>query len=98
MSQTTKLAFRFLRELNSLDVQETFTSLGALLEYLESKEDPDPIEIQMVDNAYQALEKLKTLEGLIKRQIGASNNVGKGNTLQALYDKTPTSIGTSILD
>lgn len=97
MSRTTTLAFKFLRELNSSDVQETFTSLGVLLEYLEGKDDPDPSEVQMVDNAYQALEKIKTLEGLIKRHIGASE-VAEGNTLQKLYDKPPTSIGTSILD
>ncbi len=97
MSRTTKLAFKFLRELNSSDVQDTFTSLGVLLEYLESKDDPDPFEVQMVDNAYQALEKLKTLEGLIKRHIGESN-IAEGNTLQKLYDKPPTSVGTSILE
>jgi hypothetical protein len=51
----------------------------------------------MVDNAYQALEKLKTLEGLIKRHIGESN-ITEGNTLQKLYDKPPTSVGTSILE
>ena len=97
MSRTTKLAFKFLMELNSSDVQDTFSSLGVLLEYLESKDDPDPSEMQMVDNAYQALEKLKTLEGLIKRHIGESE-ISKGNKLQNLYDKPPTSIGTSILD
>ena len=65
MSRTTKLAFKFLRELNSSNVQDTFESLGTLLEYLERKNDPEPVEVQMVDTAYQALEKLKTLEGLI---------------------------------
>jgi len=98
MSRTTKLAFKFLRELNSSDVQDTFTSLGTLLEYLEGKEDPDPAEIQMVDTAYQALEKLKTLEGMIKYHISESSEVAKGTKLQNLYDKTPTDVGSSILD
>jgi hypothetical protein len=49
MSRTTNLAFRFLRELNSKDVQVTFESLGELLEYLETKNDPDPKEIKMVE-------------------------------------------------
>ena len=98
MSRTTKLAFKFLRELNSSDVQETFQSLDALLEYLETKNDPEPVEVQMVDTAYQALEKLKTLEGLLKRHVGEAHGITKGNKLQNLYDKTPTSIGSSILD
>ena len=98
MSRTTKLAFKFLRELNSSNVQDTFESLGTLLEYLERKNDPEPVEVQMVDTAYQALEKLKTLEGLIKRHIGESNSITKGNKLQNLYDQAPTSIGSSILD
>jgi hypothetical protein len=87
MSRTTNLAFRFLRELNSKDVQDTFESLGELLEYLETKNDPDPKEIKMVDAAYQALEKLKHLEGLMKVYIGESEGLTKGNKLQKLYDK-----------
>jgi hypothetical protein len=98
MSRTTKLAFKFLRELNSSDVQDAFQSLDTLLEYLESKDDPDPVEVQMVDTAYQTLEKLKTLEGLLKIHIGEAHGITKGNKLQNLYDKAPTSIGSSILD
>jgi len=98
MSRTTKLAFKFLMELNSSDVQDTFDSLGVLLDHLESKNDPDPVELQMVDTAYQALEKLKTLEGLLKRHVGESNSITKGNQLQNLYEQAPTSIGSSVLD
>lgn len=98
MSRTTKLAFKFLRELNSTDVQDTFQSLGALLDHLEEKNDPEPVEVQMVDTAYQALEKLKTLEGLLKNHISESHSITKGNKLQDLYNKTPISIGSSILD
>ena len=94
MSQTTKLAFKFLRELNSKDMQSVLESLEVLLDYLESKNDPDPVEIQMVDTAYQALEKLKTLEGLMKRHVGESNKVAKGNVLDKLYNKVPTCVGT----
>lgn len=98
MSRTTKLAFKFLMELNSSDVQDTFDSLGVLLDHLESKNDPDPVELQMVDTAYQALEKLKTLEGLLKHHVGESNSITKGNQLQKLYEQAPTSIGSSVLD
>lgn len=90
MSRTTKLAFRFLRELDSDDVQDTFESLGTLLEHLETKNDPDPVELQVVDTAYQALEKLKTLEGMLKNYIGESHGINKGNKLDKLYNENPT--------
>ena len=97
MSSTDKLMLRFLRELNSEKVQEAFSSLDVLLDHLERKNDPEPFEMHIVDSAYQALEKIKTLEGIMKRQISESH-VLKGNKLQRLYDKAPTSIGTSIFD
>ena len=98
MSRTTTLAFKFLRELNSSDVQDTFfTSLGTLLEHLESKDDPDPTEVQMVNAAYQALEKFKVLEGLMKYHIGETNVEEDGSKLQNLYDKSPTSVGSQVL-
>jgi len=94
MSSTDKLMLKFLRELNSDEVQEAFQSLDALLEYLENKNDPEPFEMHIVDNAYQTLEKLKTLEGVMKQRI-REGNILKGNKLQKLYDRTPT--GSSIL-
>jgi hypothetical protein len=97
MSRTTKLAFRFLRELGSDDVQDTFESLGALLEHLETKNDPDPAELQMVDTAYQALEKLKTLEGQLKLYIGESHSIVRGNTLDKLYKETPSGVGSQVM-
>ena len=96
MSRTTNLAFRFLRELNSKDVQVTFESLGELLEYLETKNDPDPKEIKMVDAAYQALEKLKHLEGLMRMYVGEADGITEGNKLQKLYDKNISS-GSNIM-
>jgi hypothetical protein len=87
MPRTTKLVFNFLRELDSQPVQETFDSLGVLLDHLETKNDPDPVEVQVVDTAYQALEKLKMLEGLLKQYVGDSN-ILKGNKLAKLYEQT----------
>ena len=93
MSMTTNLAFRFLRELHSSDIQETFEALDSLLEHLENKDDPDPAEVQIVDSAYQTLEKLKLLEGLLKNYVGESG-VAKGNQLEKLYKKTPIDVGS----
>jgi len=85
-----RLIFKFLRELNSREVKESFQSLGHLLEFLENKEDPDPIEMQIVDSAYQTLEKVKLLEGFLKKYVGESDEL-KGNKLQRLYDNNPGS-------
>ncbi len=96
MSSTDKLMLRFLRELNSKEVQEAFQSLDALLDHLERKDDPEPFEMHIVDGAYQTLEKLKTLEGIMKQQVRESNALD-GNKLQKLYDKAPTNVGTQAL-
>ncbi len=96
MLSTDKLMLKFLKELNSDEVQEAFQSLDVLLEHLERKEDPEPFEVHIVDSAYQTLEKLKTLEGIIKQQMEESD-VLTGNKLQKLYDKTPHGIGSQVL-
>ena len=97
MSRTINLAVNFLRELDSDTVQNTFDSLGVLLEHLETKDDPDPSEIQMFDAAFQALEKLKMLEGLMKNYVAQSDKIHKGNKLQKLYEKSDISGGSHVL-
>jgi len=86
MSSTDKLMLKFLRELNSDEVQEVFQSLNVLLDQLEKKVDPEPFEMHIVDSAYQTLEKLKTLEGIMKQRVKESE-ILLGNKLQKLYDK-----------
>ena len=90
MSTTAHLMTKFLQDLHS---NETLDSLNNLLEYLEKKNDPEPFEMQIVENAYLTLEKLKTLEGFIKRYI-AESNILPGNNLQRLYDKSSDNVGT----
>ncbi len=96
MSSTDKLMLKFLNELNSEEVQEAFQSLDFLLDHLEKKEDPEPFEIHIVDSAYQTLEKLKTLEGIMKQRVKESD-ILIGNKLQNLYDKTPQGVGSQVL-
>jgi hypothetical protein len=86
-----RLVFKFLRELNSREVQGSFQSLGTLLEFLENKEDPDPIEMQIVDTAYNLIEQLKLLEGYLKKYATESDEL-KGSKLQNLYDKSGSSV------
>lgn len=96
MSTTTNLAFKFLNELHSQDVTETIESLSLLMDHLENKTDPDPIEVQLFESAFQTLEKLKILEGQIKRYVSENDHIAEGSKLQKLYDrKTP--MGTSKL-
>lgn len=96
MSIAARLMTRFLQDLNSREGQSIFESLDDLLEHLEKKNDPDPFEMQVVDNAYQTLEKLKTLEGVMKQHIQESN-ILPGNNLQRLYDKSSYNVGTQTL-
>lgn len=88
MSTTTNIAFKFLTELDSKNMKETFESLNALIEHLENKLEPNPFEVQIFDNANQTLEKLKTLQGLLKNYVAESDNINKGNKLQNLYERT----------
>lgn len=97
MLNTDKIIFKFLKDLNSEEVKETFESLGVLLEQLENKNDPDPVEMQIVDVTYQVLEKIKTLEGILKYNISKSNKKLSGNKLQKLYDKKATAVGSQVL-
>ncbi len=97
MSSTDKLMLNFLREINSNTVQEAFQSLDYLLDHLEKKDDPEPFEMHIVDSAYQALEKLKTLEGIMKNRLGDSDAL-EGNKLQRLYDKRSPSGGSVLFD
>lgn len=93
MSITARLMTKCLQELHS---NETFDSLNNLLEHLEGKNDPEPFEMQLVENAYQTLEKIKILEGYMKRHISESNML-PGNNLQRLYDK-PSNSFSSLFD
>jgi len=75
----------FLEGLHSKGIKETFDHLQGLIETLESKNDPDPIEIKLVDNIYSFLEKLSILESNIasySKEVMNSN----GNKLSSLYE------------
>jgi len=96
MPNSNKIISIFLQELHSKEVKPMLESLTFLLEHLENKEDPDPEEIHIFEAAYQALEKLQTLEALAKQRASKSPTL-IGNRLQDLYDKDPTSVGTQVL-
>lgn len=88
MTKQKTSVIRFLNELNSKETRSTFDFLSTILENLENKDDPERIEIEIVDNAYQAIEKLSILESSLRQYVNGINKVSlPGNKLFDLYDK-----------
>ncbi len=87
MSRTHKFAERFLNKLQRESTQETFEVLELLMEELENKNDPDPTEVQLVESIYLFIEKMKIMEGAIKKYIVQSRDTLPGNKLSALYEE-----------
>jgi hypothetical protein len=86
MSRTHKFAERFLNKLQRESTQETFEILELLTEELENKNDPDPAEIQLVESIYLFIEKMKVMEGSIKKYVNEERSNLPGNKLSALYE------------
>jgi hypothetical protein len=57
------------------------------MEELENKNDPDPTEVQLVESIYLFIEKMKIMEGAIKKYIVQSRDTLPGNKLSALYEE-----------
>jgi hypothetical protein len=94
-SDISKLSQKFIQEMNSSDVKQSIQTLGLLIEILEGKPDPEPVEIEIVSNAYQLVEKFSLLEDLLKDYTKNSRKKLLGNKLDSLYNSS--SYGTSIL-
>ncbi len=86
MSRTQKFAERFLNKLQRESTQETFEILELLMEELENKNDPDPAEVQLVESIYLFVEKMKLMEGAIKKYVVESRTSLPGNKLSSLYE------------
>lgn len=76
----------FLNELRSDSVKSALGSLSVLLTELEDKNDPEPIEIEIVDVTYQLLEKLNLLEAAL-RKYKVTDHVLTGNKLDDLKNR-----------
>jgi len=85
MAQHKTSVIRFLNELNSGEVKSTFEFLSTILEGLEDKVDPDRIEMEIVDSAYQAIEKMSILESTLRKYVNDDNQTLSGTKLQNLY-------------
>ena len=83
----SKTAQFFLENFNSTQTQNTFDILAKLLESLETKHDPDPTEIRLVQNIYEFVEKLRTMEENIRSYSKEFQNKLPGNKLSSLYEE-----------
>jgi len=97
MSQSSIKPAIILNELNSSGVRTLMDHLKIFLEYLEEKNDPDPIEIQIVDTAYQTIEKFQLLEAAMRKYYAEKNEELVGSKLDKLYSAEPSNTGTSRL-
>lgn len=86
---TDKLALAFLTELHSDNVKGTFESLSDMMKALEDKNDPDQIEVDIVEQTYQLIEKLNVLSETLKVYV-TENDVLLGDKIQSLIDKNMT--------
>lgn len=86
----------FLNEINSKSTKDAFGSLSTLVEDLENKNDPEPVEIEIVDVAYQLIEKLNLLQAAMKKYVN-TEHVLTGNKLDNLYESNNKNIGSSTL-
>lgn len=75
----------FLEGLHSNQTSSTFENLRSLIEILETKNDPDPIEIKLVDSIYHFIEKLNILESNIKQYAKDTSNP-TGSKLSSLHE------------
>jgi len=80
-----KTAQRFLEGLNSTPTKDTVSLLIRLVEELETKHDPEPTEIRLVQNIYSFVEKMKILENNLRSYVKESRNL-PGNKLASLYE------------
>jgi len=96
MVKLKKLVSEFLNELKTENNKHIFDSVNTLLEHLENRNDPDPIELQIVDSSYQLLEKLNVLESLLRQYQKNGNENLPSNKLTSLYENT-TSKGSDIM-
>lgn len=93
MLNPEKIAQRFLQEMNSNDF---FTNLDVLIESLEEKIDPDPLEIYLLETLYEFKQKLKITESKLNNYVVKSKDSLPENKLDSLYNSL-TGYGTSKL-
>jgi len=80
----TKMAQRFLRELHSEPSRNTLITLREFLEKLETKGDPEPTEVRLIEEITRFFECANALESHIKSYT--KDEVLLGSKLATLYE------------
>ena len=75
----------FLNELRSDSVKNALDSLTILLNELEEKNDPEPIEMEIVSRSYQLFEAITLVEAAI-RKYKISKHILTGNKIDSLRE------------
>jgi len=83
MKKTSLLAQRFLQEMKSSGSSEL---LDNLITELETKTDPDPIELYLLETLYQFKEKSKITEAKLSSYLIKCVKDLPGNKLNDLYN------------
>ena len=93
MQKTTNIAQRFLKEMKA---SSSIELMDRLIEELELKIDPDPVDLYLLETLYQFKEKQKITEAKLASYLAKSRESLPGNKLNDLYDEL-TGYGTSNL-
>jgi len=75
-----------LRTLNSQEFTEVLESIQLVLSNLEEKNDPERIEIEVVGDVSQLLEKIHILKSTLNQHLSKRKEL-TGDKLQGLYEK-----------
>lgn len=85
-ANTAKTAKLFLESLQVEQVKDSFEYLSKLVDQLENKKDPDPIELRLLESIYHFLEKFQILQGNLKNYSKDFTRSLTKNKLSDLYD------------
>jgi hypothetical protein len=88
MPKSNQLVINLLNELHKGDFKITFESLGVLLDYLETKNDPSPRELQIINSIYQFIEKVNILESSLRIYTSDNSQRLLGSKLTNLYENS----------
>lgn len=88
MSKSNQLAISLLNELHKGEFKLTFESLAVLLDYLEAKNDPTVVELQIINSIYQFIEKVKILESALRVHTSNKSHSLLGSKLTNLYENS----------
>jgi hypothetical protein len=86
MSSPGRQAQLFLESLVSEDTKSAFDNLNIFIELLEEKQDPDPVELRLLENIYQFIEKLKILQINMSSYVTNTRQNLTGSKLSDLYE------------